>query len=155
MKTRILLMMSALMIVSSVAHADIKPGVRGAGYFDPSEAAIGVEVLMNLNDDYTFFFNPNVEYVFLDRSDLWTINFDFHYDLLEAHHPVYAWVGAGPAIHVRDPDNDRLDTDTDFGLNLFAGIGFKIRGTSIVPYVQPKYTFIDNDRFSVAFGVRF
>lgn len=138
-----------------LAQAEIKPGVRTAGYFDPTRAAIGAEILTNLDDDHRVYFNPNVEYVFLERSDLWTFNFDFHYDLLSFREPIYLWVGAGPAILLRDPDNDRLDSDTDFGVNVFTGLGFRVRGTSLVPYIQPKYTFADNDRFSIAFGLRF
>ena len=144
-----------VLVVAPVAQADIKPGVRAGTYFDPNKAAIGAEVLVNLNDEQTWFFNPNFEYVFLDRSDLWTFNFDVHYDLLPGHYPVYWWVGGGPAILLRDPDNDSLNSDTDFGMNIFTGVGFKIRGTSLVPYIQPKYTISDNDRFSVAFGLRF
>ena len=141
--------------ITSGAHAEIRPGVRTAVYFDPTDAAIGAELLMNLDRDHRVSFNPNFEFVFLERADLWTVNFDFHYDLLSAREPVYLWVGAGPAILFRDPDNDRLDSDTDFGVNIFVGLGFKIRGSSLVPYIQPKYTVADNDRFSIAFGLRF
>jgi hypothetical protein len=142
-------------LLSSRADADIKPGIRAGSYFDPEKAAIGAELLMNINANRTLFFNPNVEYVFLDRADLWTFNFDVHYDVLSAEEPIYLWVGAGPAILYRDPDSDVLRNDTDFGANVFTGIGFKIRGTSLVPYVQPKYTFADDGRFSLAFGLRF
>ena len=142
-------------LMTPEAQAEIKPGFRAAGYFDPSEAAIGAEVLMNLNREHTWFFNPNFEYVFLERSDLWTFNFDVHYDVAPHHYPVYIWVGGGPAILHQDFDNERLADDTDFGVNLFAGVGFKIRGTALVPYIQPKYTISDNDRFSIAFGLRF
>lgn len=159
MKPGLLLLITVLacsLLITSIGQpVDVKPGVRGAGYFDPSSGAVGAEVLMNLDDDYTIFFNPNFEYVFLERADLWTVNFDFHYDLLDASAPVYAWLGAGPAILIRDPDRDALDSDTDFGLNLIGGVGFKIRGTSLVPYIQPKYTISDDDRFSIAFGLRF
>jgi hypothetical protein len=143
-----------LLLISN-AQADIKPGVRAGSYFDPNKAAIGGELLMNINDEHTLFFNPNVEYVFLDRSGLWSFNFDVHYDLLSASEPVYFWVGAGPAILHRDPDNEALRSDTDFGANIFAGLGFKIRGTDLVPYIQPKYTISDDSRFSIAFGLRF
>ncbi|HSE39374.1 MAG TPA: hypothetical protein VLH08_01300 [Acidobacteriota bacterium] len=137
------------------ADMDIKPGVRAGGYFDPSDASIGAELLMNINNERTLFFNPNVEYVFQERASLWAINFDFHYDMLSAHEPVYFWLGGGPAILHRDPDNELLRSDTDFGVNVFAGLGFKIRGSSLVPYIQPKYTIADNSRFSLAFGLRF
>jgi hypothetical protein len=145
----------SLVLLASNAQAEIKPGVRGASYFDPNKGAIGGELLMDINREQTLFFNPNVEYVFLDRAGLWTFNFDVHYDLLSAREPVYVWVGGGPAILHRDPDLERLPSDTDFGVNVFAGVGFKLKGTSLIPYIQPKYTFSDNGRFSLAFGVRF
>ena len=154
-KAMLLLFFGLCLLLTSIAQAEIKPGVRAGSYFDPSKASIGGELLMNINDERTLFFNPNVEYVFLDRADLWTFNFDVHYDVLSASEPVYFWVGAGPAILHRDPDNELLRSDTDFGANIFAGLGFKIRGTPLVPYIQPKYTFSDDSRFSLAFGLRF
>jgi hypothetical protein len=114
-----------------------------------------VEVLTNLNDKHTLYFNPNVEYVFQDRADLWSFNGDIHYDLVTGNSPVYFWVGGGPAILHRNPDNPTLNSDTDFGVNVLTGVGFRLKGTSLVPYIQPKYTFSDNDRFSLAFGLRF
>ncbi|MCI0617182.1 hypothetical protein L0244_29750, partial [bacterium] len=131
-KAMLLLFFGLCLLLTSIAQAEIKPGVRAGSYFDPSKASIGGELLMNINDERTLFFNPNVEYVFLDRADLWTFNFDVHYDVLSASEPVYFWVGAGPAILHRDPDNELLRSDTDFGANIFAGLGFKIRGTSLV-----------------------
>lgn len=154
-KAMLLSFLCLCLLLTSIAQAEIKPGIRAGSYFDPNKAAIGGELLMNINDDHTLFFNPNVEYVFLDHADLWSFNFDVHYDLLSAQEPVYFWVGAGPAILYRNPDNDFLRSDTDFGANIFAGLGFKIHGTDLVPYIQPKYTFSDNSRFSLAFGLRF
>jgi hypothetical protein len=145
----------SLVLLVHDAQAEIKPGVRAGSYFDPNKAAIGGELLMNINDERTLFFNPNVEYVFLDRAGLWGFNFDVHYDLLRSDEPVYLWVGGGPAILHRDPDLERANSDTDFGVNMFTGVGFKLKGTSLVPYIQPKYTISDQNRFSLAFGVRF
>jgi hypothetical protein len=145
----------SLVLVTSKAEAEIKPGVRAGSYFDPGNAAVGVDVLTSVNDKHTLYFNPNVEYVFLDRADLWSFNADIHYDLLTGDSPVYFWVGGGPALLYRNPDNPTLNSDTDFGVNVLTGIGFRVKGTSLVPYIQPKYTFSDNDRFSLAFGLRF
>jgi len=158
-KTKAILVIAVLglsfVLLTSSAQADIMPGVRAGTYFDPNEASIGVELLADINDEHTFFLNPNVEYVFLDRADLWSFNFDVHYDLLPVNEPVYVWFGGGPALLYRNPDNELFRNDTDFGVNVLAGLGFKIKGTSLVPYIQPKYTFSDNDRFSIAFGFRF
>ena len=132
-KAMLLFFFCLCLLLTSIAQAEIKPGIRAGSYFDPNKAAIGGELLMNINDEHTLFFNPNVEYVFLDHADLWSFNFDVHYDLLSEHEPVYFWVGGGPAILYRNPDNDALRSDTDFGANVFAGLGFKIRGSSLVP----------------------
>jgi hypothetical protein len=154
-KAMLLSFLCLCLLLTSIAQAEVKPGIRAGSYFDPNKAAIGGELLMNINDEHTLFFNPNVEYVFLDHADLWAFNFDVHYDMLSAHEPVYFWLGGGPAILYRNPDNELLRSDTDFGVNVFAGLGFKIGGSSLVPYIQPKYTFSDNNRFSLAFGLRF
>jgi hypothetical protein len=142
-------------LVPSAQATDVDVGVRGGTYFDPDKGDIGAELLMNLDRERTWFFNPNFEYVFLRNANLWTFNFDVHRDLLPSDSPVYLWVGGGPAILLHDPDNPLLNNTTDFGVNVFTAIGFKIRGSSLVPYIQPKYTFSDNNRFSLAFGVRF
>ena len=126
------------------------PGLRVGGYFDAESAFVGGEVLVPLS--HPWYFNPNVEYVFVDRGDLVTFNMDFHYDL-----PVddfYIWLGAGPAILYFNPDSAR-DSETDFGVNLFVGIGFKVGSGRIVPYIQPKAILSDNSEFVLAFGVRF
>ncbi len=47
-----------------------------------------------------------------------------------------------------------MDSQTDVGLNLLAGIGFWKRG-AVRPYVQGKVTISDNTEASIGFGVRF
>ena len=135
------------------ANAEARFGVRTGAYFDAESAFIGGEGLFNVFND-SWFFNPNVEYVFVDNGDLWTLNFDFHYDL-PVKAPVYLWVGAGPTILHRDRDRPFDDSETDFGVNLFMGVGFKLRNSRILPYIQPKVILSDNSEFSLAFGLRF
>ncbi|PWT90643.1 MAG: hypothetical protein C5B54_06780 [Acidobacteria bacterium] len=100
-----------------------------------------------------WFFNPNVEFAFGDRAKEATINFDFHYDL-PTHTSLYFWVGGGPAIQFFNPDNPRLDTETDFAVNIFMGVGFN-KGGSVIPYLQPKVILSSRSAFSIAFGIRF
>ncbi len=135
------------------ADAESRFGVRAGAYFDADGAFIGGEGLFNVFND-SWYFNPNLEYVFVDNGNLWTLNFDFHYDL-PVKAPVYLWVGAGPAIVHRDRDRPFDNSDTDFGLNLFMGVGFKLHNSRILPYIQPKAILSDNSEFSLAFGLRF
>jgi hypothetical protein len=143
-------MFVAFILVSLNAEADIKPGVRVGAYFDPTDAFIGGEVLVDITPRW--YFNPNVEYVFVDNATFMTFNFDVHYDLPTEE--VYVWIGGGPAILWFDPDARRFQDETDFGVNVFAGVGFRTH-SRIVPYIQPKIFLSDDSEFSLAFGVRF
>jgi hypothetical protein len=148
-KLMLLLVLTGLFFVAD-AEADIKPGVRAGVYFDPTDAFIGAEVLMDVTDRW--YFNPNFEYVFVDNADFVTFNFDVHYDL--PTDDVYVWIGAGLGILYFDPDAPRFDSETDVGLNLIAGVGFRT-GSRIVPFIQPKAFLSDDSEFSIAFGIRF
>jgi hypothetical protein len=103
----------------------------------------------------SIFFNPNIEYVFVQNGDLITFNADFHYDFW-TDSSLTAWVGAGGAVIHADPGvrrgRDGSD-ETDFGLNLLAGMGAR-RG-AFRPYVQGKVTLSDDSEFIAAVGVRF
>lgn len=131
---------------------DMMFGVRAGGYFDAEAGFIGGEVLVPVSGDH-WYFNPNLEYVFVDRGDLITFNFDFHYDL--PTDDFYFWLGAGPAILYFNPERDVFDSDTDIGVNLFVGLGFKVGSGRVVPYVQPKVIIADNSEFALAVGLRF
>jgi hypothetical protein len=143
-----LLMVFVLTALS--AEAEIKPGIRVGAYFDPTDAFIGGEVLVDITRQW--WFNPNVEYVFVDGATFLTFNFDVHYDL--PTEDVYVWIGGGPAILYFDPDARRFADETDFGVNVFAGVGFRTR-SRLVPYIQPKVFISDDSEVSLAFGVRF
>jgi hypothetical protein len=153
MKTlKIILLAAAVLCLASIARADITPGVRVGAFFDAESAFIGGEVVTNLTEDWSFV--PNVEYVFLDNASQFNFNFDFQYHIRTDSRFEF-WAGAGPAIIHVDPDNELRDSETDFGANLFAGVGFPLRDARILPYVQPKLILADNVEFALAFGVRF
>jgi hypothetical protein len=145
------ILFAGLILLAVNAEAEIKPGVRVGGYFDPNDAFIGGEALIDVAPQW--YFNPNVEYVFADHAQFVTFNFDVHYDL-HTNENIYFWIGAGPAILWFDPDAPRRESDTDFGFNVFAGVGFQTH-SRIVPYIQPKVIISDHSQFSLAFGVRF
>lgn len=147
----LLISAAALLAVPTSARA-VDFGVRTGIYTDASEAFVGVDALAQVGG--AWFFNPNFEYVFVDDGDLFTLNGDFHYDF-PVDGPTYVWAGGGPALIFRDLDDRRRDDDseTDFGLNLLAGVGWKAAG--LVPYVQGKVIVSDDTEAVIAFGVRF
>lgn len=126
---------------------DLRVGV----YTDASEAFAGGGVLVRLSEGSRWFFNPNLEYVFVDRGDLLTLNADFHYALASESSADF-WLGAGAALVIRD--NDRGNDQTDFGVNLFGGVGF-LRDSAVRPFLQAKLLLSDDTEGVVAFGVRF
>ena len=134
----------------NTARAHIDPEVRGGYYTDAEGGFLGGGLLTDISS--TWYFNPNLEYVFVDGGTLFTVNADVHKDLNSGSGPAF-WLGAGPALIVRDSDVEGADGETDFGLNLIGGIGAK--SGSIRPFGQAKYTISDENEASLAFGLRF
>ena len=133
--------------------ADIDVGVRGGVYTDVGEPFLGVDLLMRISDT-RWFFNPNLEYVFVDPGDLATVNLDVHYDLDTDNDDLYVWLGGGPAIVFRDDEGRGDDEDdTDVGINLLGGIGWQLE--AFVPYLQAKALIADDSEVVLAVGVRF
>lgn len=135
------------------AAAQVDFGVRGGVYTDIEEGFLGVELLMPVTGQW--FFNPNIEYVFVDPGSLWTLNGDFHYDFAQSGNLTF-WAGGGLAVLFRDFDDRRGrrdDSETDVGANLLAGLG-AVRGT-IRPYGQVKVILSDDTEAVLAVGVRF
>lgn len=133
------------------ARADnLRFGLRGGYYTDAEGAFVGAELLARLAP--RIYFNPNLEYVFVDGGRLSTWNADFHYDL-PTHGSVYVWVGAGLALVLSDPDGPD-NSESDVGANFLAGVGFGSGG--VIPYFQIKGLARDGSgEFVVAFGLRF
>ena len=143
------LLAAAAAVVTSPLPAATDVGVRTGVYTDASAGFLGGEV--NTSIAKSWYFNPNVEYAFTsDDNDVLTVNGDVHYDFFQDR-PYYVWAGAGPAlIRQEQPGSD----DTDFGVNLIGGIGWKTR-SNVTPYVQGKVTVSDNDEAVLAVGMRF
>lgn len=157
MKKCTLLVMTALLALGLLAPATPATadgfdfGLRGGVYTDPSDAFVGLELLTRIGQS-RWFFNPNGEFVFVENGDLVTVNADVHYDF-RVDEPVYVWAGGGLALIFRD--RPRRDGETDAGVNLLAGVGFKPRDTRIRPYVQGKLILSDETEGVIAFGIRF
>jgi hypothetical protein len=108
----------------------------------------GVELLTRVA--HRFYFNPNVEYVFVDSGHYFTLNGDFHYDLLPGD--TFVWIGAGLGVAMIDPEGPDNST-TDAVGNLFVGLGFNAGG--VIPYVQAKVIIKEDTAASLAVGLRF
>ncbi|HKQ61832.1 MAG TPA: hypothetical protein VJS92_11095 [Candidatus Polarisedimenticolaceae bacterium] len=124
--------------------------VRGGYYADTEAGFVGGGWLGQFNPDRAWYFNPNAEFAFSGDMDRITLNGDVHYDFPSDHRVAY-WVGGGPAVLRNHPDVG--DDDTDLGLNLLAGLGFK-QG-SVRPFLQGKLTLSDDSEAVVALGIRF
>ncbi|MGH9379163.1 MAG: hypothetical protein ACRD2Z_00910 [Thermoanaerobaculia bacterium] len=125
-------------------------GIRGGLYTDVEEAFVGIELLSRIQRSQ-WYFNPNVEWVFLENGDLITANIDLHYDFPTSGQ-FNAWLGGGLAVLFTDPD--RGDSDTEPGLNLLAGLGFNPHGV-VRPYLQGKIILADDSEAVIAIGLRF
>ena len=136
-----------VLLVPAAQAAEVDWGVRAGWYTDVSEPFFGVEAITPITGN--FWFNPNIEWVFIDGGDLATINADVHYDW-DTGDENLLWAGLGVALAYENLG----DSDFNFGGNLFAGYGRQYG--SLIPYAQLKYTRIDSgDDFVIAAGVRF
>lgn len=155
-----LILATFFFLAPAVAQAQVDFGVRGGLYSDAEAGFVGAEILTPLRIfGRGWFLNPNLEYVFVDDGDLYTINLDAHYDLRTSA-PYSVWLGGGLAAIFSEFDPPRdcrfcdPDDETDVGLNLLAGIGIWPRN-AVRPYVQGKVTLSDNTEASIAVGLRF
>lgn len=138
-------------LTATDSDAQVLVGGRGGAYFADGDPFIGGEVLVGVADN--LWFNPNVEWIFVENANKATFNFDVHYDFARRG-PAMFWFGGGLAVIYVDPDG-APDSNTDAGANLLFGVGFRTAGRRWVPYVQAKVLAADDSDFSVGFGVRF
>ena len=135
--------------LATVAEADVDGDLRGGYYFDSERPHIGGGLLVQVSPGSAWFFNPNLEVAFSERSDLFALSGDFHYDF---HHSgnTTLWVGAGPALLIEDND---FDSDASVGLNGLFGIG-AASGT-VRPFGQFKAILSDDAEVVLTGGIRF
>ena len=141
--------LAASLSFSPVSAADVDGDVRGGYYFDSERAHIGGGLLMQVSPGSAWFFNPNLELALSDRSDLFALSGDFHYDFHRSGN-TSLWVGLGPALLIEDNDND---SDASAGLNGLFGIG-AASGT-VRPFGQFKAILADNAEVVLTGGIRF
>ena len=141
--------LAVTVLVPCVASAD-EPmfGVRFGYYASSEHAFAGAEFLVPVT--HSIWFNPNVEYVFVDNDTYMTFNADFHYDF-PTHSSTYVWAGAGLAVLYSNPDGP-VGSSTDVGANFIFGVGH--RGP-VLPYIQAKLIAKSDTEFVIGVGLRF
>src|SRR5262245_61070236 len=121
-RTGMLALFAAAAFASTAAWAEWDFGVRGGLYTDEDDAFVGAEGLMDMTKQW--YFNPNVEYVFVSDADQYSLNSDFHWDFNQKQSTTM-WVGGGPALlrHDNDQGFGTENDDTDVGMNVLFGFG--------------------------------
>lgn len=139
-----------LLLAASAGAQGVDGDLRLGVYTDAEETFVGGGILTRMGKT-RWFFNPNLEYVLLDRGDLVTLNADFHQDLA-TRGEADLWLGAGLALVERE---NRFGVDSsDIGLNLLGGVGF-LRSQPVRPFLQAKLLLSDDTEGVIAFGIRF
>ena len=146
-----LALVAALAAAPSLA-AEPQFGVRASAYLEDADPAAGVEVLIPLAAG-EWAVVPNAEIVFDDDRDRWVLNVDVQRALrTEAEYAF--WVGGGLGwIHYDEDDRRGEDEEDDLGLNLLAGIGWRLEG--VTPYAQLKVVAADDAELVASIGIRF
>ncbi len=151
MKHKFLITLFAGMLLSVLsfgsAAAQTRFGVRGGYYLDQDEPFLGAHLVHKIQRGWMF--NPNFEYILVERGSLFTINADLHYDLPSRSTTIF-WLGGGLGIsHFSVEDFNNTDT----GLNLLMGASFGRRGA--IPFVQVKVRVDDGSQLVLGGGVTF
>ena len=143
------LVVCSLIVAVGSHNAYAKPiqfGVRGGTYSDPSDPFIGADAKIGLGGFHVI---PNIEWVFVDGGDFFTLNVDgtmtiFPIPILDPY------VGAGVGWVRVKPDN--LDATNEGAFNLIGGVSFNV---PLDPFVQIKYVITEDNTWVFAVGARF
>src|SRR5687768_3359147 len=134
--------LASLLVLVPDAEARIRGGIRAGEYTDIDDPFVGGELVVPLTR--RVYFNPNVEWVFVDEATVRTANFDLHSDWPVGPH-AFVWLGGGLAYLYVDPEGP-AESDDDWGANLLAGFGIKLgKNPGVLPYLQAKIILSDDD----------
>jgi hypothetical protein len=143
---------TACALAAPASGADPQFGLRASAYLEDADPAAGVEVLFPLAAA-EWAVVPNAEVVFDDDRDRWVLNVDVQRALRTESEYAF-WVGGGVAwIHFDDDRRRGEDEEDDLGLNLLAGVGWRLEG--MTPYAQLKVVAADDAELVASVGIRF
>lgn len=148
---RIAMLLGALAMFSSSNEASAQvgfgPEVRGGLYSQNDDFFLGAGLRLGVPFVTLV---PNVEYVFVNNGDLYTLNLDGQITVFSLA-VSSLWVGGGLARVHSKPEGG--DSKTSSGANLYAGFG--LNAIVLKPYVQAKYIVNGDDQFVLGLGLRF
>jgi hypothetical protein len=140
-------LLTTLLPNSASAFPFIGFNIRGGHYTDTNDFFLGAGVDVNA---LVLTASPNLEWVFVDKGTLYTLNLDASYRIPFA--VAQLWAGGGYAMRYFEPDGG--NGKTRGGLNLFVGGGIGM--VPLRPFVQLKYLYVsDADEFVWMVGARF
>lgn len=150
-RTGVVIGITALLVLAGARHAsaDSLVGFRVGSYTDVEKPFVGGELLFRVAP--LFYFNPNLEYVFVENAQYFSANADFHFDF-PSKSKVFAWIGAGVGVISVNPEG-RARTRNDAAGNFLLGVGFS-RGP-VIPYGQLKFIAKRNSELAIGVGLRF
>jgi len=93
-------------------------------------------------------FQPSLDYFTLETDNyeygsIWGVHFDWYWHFM-GKQSISPFLGFGPSFNYLDRGNDNTaDEDSDAGVDLFAGIEFRISGTPFEMMVEGRYKMLD------------
>ncbi len=135
------------LISSAGAQIGLDATLRAGYYTEHHDVFLGTGLKLNIT---TISISPNLEYVFINNGDFYTLNLDGHLNLLSPP-ATSLWIGLGLARLYLNPDAGTSTRES--GMNLLAGFGLKM--FPLRPYIQGKYIIADNAQFVIGVGIYF
>ncbi len=121
-------------------------GLRVGNDFENEQLMAGGHLWLPLGVLWKFV--PSAEYYFTENDTTrWQFNGDF---LFKPNPRGFFYLGAGVAVQYLD--SEYVSEEFDFGGNLIAGMEFGRIRSPITPYIQARWTFIDDDQFFTLLG---
>jgi len=157
------IILSCLLILSPNDVSAFRPGRPGTmtpssselglrpGYdFDIDAWSFGAQLRLALGPGGRIQIIPSGDLFFVDGNTDWQINIDA---ALRDRGAMY--FGGGLAIANRDFAGTG-DEDTKYGGNLFAGLKIRMRRSPVRPYIEGRWTFIEEENpFRLVVGLNF
>jgi hypothetical protein len=131
----------------ALAQIGLDATARAGYYTDNNDLFMGTGLNLNIA---TISACPNLEYVFVNNGDFYTLNLDGHLNLVTPPGTAL-WIGLGLARLYYNPDNGSSSRES--GMNLLAG--FELKMIPLRPYLQGKFIIADNSQFVIGAGIVF